>query len=292
MKQNFCSAVDALHASEISVDGIWFNFDSDNLTAEVTYQGSSVQKYSGAVVIPETVTYNDKTYTVTSIGEDAFYGCRGLTSVTIPNSVTSIGEDAFLYVPNIVYSGQATGSPWGAMSVNGYVEGWLVYKDSSKKELLACSTAVIGEITIPNSVTSIGDHAFHDFSNCSGLTSVTIGNNVTSIGDFAFSGCTGLTSVTIPNSVTSIEHDAFSGCSSLTSIEIPNSVTSIGSGAFCECSSLTSVTIPNSVKSIGEYAFCDCISLTSVTIPNSVTIIGGDAAFYGCSSLSKIISLP
>ena len=96
------------------------------------------------------------------------------------------------------------------------------------------------------------------FNGCRGFTSVTIPNSVTSIGDYAFSDCSGLTSVTIPNSVTSIENGAFRGCRGLTSVTIPNSVTSIGGGAFQYCSGLTSVTIPNSVTSIGDEAFKGC----------------------------------
>jgi len=173
-------------------------------------------------------------------------------------------------------------------------------------------------VTIPNSVTSIGNHAFYG---CSSLTSVTIPNSVTSIGEYAFRGCSGLTSVTIGNSVTSIGEWAFWGCIGLTSVTIPNSVTSIGSLAFYECSSLTSVhitdlaawckinfgdnplcyahhlylndeeikdlIIPNSVTSIGKWAFADCSGLTSVTIPGSVTSIG-KRAFSGCSGLTSV----
>ena len=141
-------------------------------------------------------------------------------------------------------------------------------------------------MTIPNSVTSIGNNAFY---RCSGLTSVTIGNSVTSIGNSAFYDCYYLTSVTIPNSVTSIGEGAFYGCSGLTSVTIPNSVTSIGNRAFYLCSGLTSVTIPNSVTSIGYNAFDGCSGLTSVTIPNSVTSIG-NYAFDGCD-IPTVISL-
>jgi hypothetical protein len=139
-------------------------------------------------------------------------------------------------------------------------------------------------VTIPDSVTSILDYAFIF---CTSLTSVTIPDSVTSIGVSAFSYCISLTSVTIPNSVTSIGNSAFSNCISLTSVTIPNSVTSIANGMFRYCTDLTSVTIPNSVTSIGNSAFSDCISLTSVTIPNSVTSIGS-FAFYNCTSLTSV----
>ena len=139
-------------------------------------------------------------------------------------------------------------------------------------------------ITIPDSVTSIGDDAFRG---CTGLTSITIPDSVTSIGSYAFRGCTRLTSITIPNSVTSIGNYAFSGCTGLTSITIPNSVTSIGNYAFDGCTGLTSITIPNSVTSIGSYAFSGCTGLTSITIPDSVTTISY-GAFYGCTGLTSI----
>ena len=265
---------------------------------------------------------------VTSIGEDAFYGCTGLTSITIPNSVTSIGSSAFYKVKHVIYTGSATGSPWGAIAVNGFVDGDFVFSDNTKTTLLAY-IGNGGDVTIPSGVTSIGSSAFYD---CDGLTSVTIPNSVTSIGSSAFSGCSGLTSITIPNSVTSIGYEAFEGCTGLTSIEIPNSVTSIGGSAFGGCTGLTSIIIPNSVTSIGWSAFSGCSNienadinsqsaldaisftnkltsiklgdkitsiasskfsgcsgLTSVTIPSSVTSIGS-SAFNGCTGLKEVIN--
>ncbi|MCC8090742.1 MAG: leucine-rich repeat domain-containing protein, partial [Oscillospiraceae bacterium] len=113
-----------------------------------------------------------------------------------------------------------------------------------------CSS--LTRVTLPNSVTSIGEYAFNG---CSSLESVTIPNDVTSIGEYAFYECNNLKRVTIPDNVTSIDYCAFRGCSSLTSVTIPDSVTSIGSSAFYGCSSLTSITIPNSIMSIGKGAF-------------------------------------
>jgi RHS repeat-associated protein len=234
---------------------------------------------------PESLWYN---YNITavniengviSIGNYAFHGCSELTSITIPNSVTSIGVGVFEKCMKLSTI-NVDGANYNYSSMDG------ILFNKNKTSLLRFPEGKSGSTySIPNSVTSIGEHAFR---NCSGLTSVTIPNSVTSIGYFAFSYCSGLTSVTIPNSVTSIESYTFSDCSSLTSIIIPSSVTIIKNDAFRNCSGLTSATIPNSVTSIERDAFMGCSGLTSVTIPNSVTSIG-NYAFFHCSSLTSII---
>ena len=237
---------------------------------------------------------------VTNIGISAFDGCRSLTSITIPTSVTSIGSSAFSHCDKLKRVDISSIKMWcgiafGGAYANPLCNGADLYLNNKKVE----------NLTIPDSVTSIGDYAFEDcrsltsvtiptsvtsigssaFSECTSLTSITTPDSVTSIGNAAFAGCTSLTSITIPNSVTSIRDFAFGRCTSLTGITIPDSVTSIDISAFSYCRSLTSVTIPTSVTSIGRYAFSECTSLTSVTIPTSVTSIGG-YAFEECKNLT------
>ena len=202
------------------------------------------------------IIFNDK---VANIGNKAFYACRNLLSITIPEGVISIGDYAFyncMQLENIAI-------PQGVTSIG-------------KGAFNSCYS--LTSVTIPQGVTSIGNIAFYD---CNSLTSITIPSSVTTIGGYAFEQCTSLTSITIPSSVKSIEYGTFEDCTSLTSITIPSSVTTIGGYAFRNCSSLASITIPSSVTSIGDYAFENCSSLASITIPSSVTSIG-KGAFVGC----------
>ena len=131
-------------------------------------------------------------------------------------------------------------------------------------------------------VTQIIDSGFKD---CTSLKEISIPDSVASIGRNAFSGCSALSSIAIPEGITSIEDHTFSGCSALESIVIPDSVTSIGRSAFENCTFLTSIVIPDGVTKIGDSAFEECTSLTSLVIPNGVTEIG-DCTFWGCKNLT------
>ena len=219
-----------------------------------------------SIKIPSNVESNGQTYTVTSIGNYAFWNCSVLTSVDIPDSVTSIGNSAFSLCSGLT----SVDIPDSVTSIGVFA-------------FRGCSS--LTEVTIPDSVTSIGDGAFYS---CSSLTSVDIPDGVTSIGGNAFESCHSLTSVTIPDSVTSIGGFAFRGCSSLTEVTIPDSVTSIGGFAFGGCSNLIEVTIPDSVTSIGNGAFNYCTSLTSVTFMGKEPPSYFSPAFSNCTVLNAV----
>ncbi len=204
-----CTGLTAVTIPE-SVKSIGYGafYDCTGLTSIVVESGNTVydsRENCNAIIETATNTLiqgcNTTTIpnSVTSIGDAAFLCCAGCTAITIPDSVTSIGINAFYLVPNIVYSGTATGSRWGARCMNGYVEGHLVYADATKTTLLACSTSATGAITILNSVKSIGDYAFE---NCTGLTAITLPKTITEIGADVFEGCKKLQTICVPQGMT------------------------------------------------------------------------------------------
>ncbi len=283
------ASISTMYAERVMIGNLYYILNDKDKTAEVTYQWLwSSSNYSGltTIDIPAFAEYNSVTYSVTSIGGQAFEGCIGLKSVTIPNSVTGIGNSAFsgctslttIEIPNSVTS-----------------IGWQAF----------AGCIGLKSIEIPNSVTNIEGYAFYG---CTGLPtennlryadtylveavdkslfSYTIKEGTKWVGTRAFEGCTVLTSIEIPNSVKSIGYDAFYGCTSLPVIDniryadtylieavdralssytITEGTKWIGGGAFSYCTSLTSIEIPNSVTSIGGQAFYECRNMTTVTI--------------------------
>lgn len=200
---------------------------------------------------------------VTNIGDSAFSGCSSLESITIPFVGAKAGvasSDTYQYPFGYIFG---TSSYTGGIATTQNYHGHSTSSTTSTTYYIPSSLKFV-------TVTG-GDILRGAFNNCSGLTNVTIGNSVTSIGGSAFSNCSGLTSVTIGNSVTSIGDSAFSYCSGLTSVKIPDSVTSIGGWAFVSCTGLTSVVIPDSVTSIGDYAFFECTGLTDIKFNGTIT---------------------
>lgn len=312
-------------AYNFMVDSIYYYTDNSGNNAAVISSPSS-NRYSGSVSIPATVTYGGTTYSVTSISDNAFKDCTGLTSVSIPNSVVSIGWGAFCGCSKLT-----------SITIPNSV--------TSIGDIAFCDCTNLTDIFIPNSVINIGEAAFGATPwynnqqdgivyagfvayNYKGImpdgTNIALKDDTRGIASYAFYECNGLTSITIPDSVVYIGNGAFYGCKNLTSVTIGNSVSFIGNQAFMECNELKSVNIndlaswcqidhegwctnpcstahhlflndeevkdliiPNSVTKIGSFAFDGCSSLSSVTIPESVKEVGG-CAFQDCDSITRV----
>ena len=369
------TTVGTIFASDIVINKIWYNLDDGTKTAAVTFKGETAgdrdDRYTGAVRIPATVSYQGKTYDVVSIGDEAFADCRNLTSVTLPNSITSIGNsafsrcftlnkinipesvtnigqyafnacislmnltipstvttigtNAFSHIPNLIYDGADF---YGARGWNSYVEGNLVYASDAKTELLACSFAAKGKIKLPSTLIKIHEYAFFY---CANLDALTLPDNLVFIGSHAFYGCTAMLSLNVPNNVASIESSAFYdvpnviykggltssdnwGAKSLNgyvdgnlvyedeehtilkaanskitgNLNLPNTVKTIGERAFAsQFSKTTSVMMGSSVETLGSNCFRNCI-ITSVVIPATVKTIEKQA-FQGCIFIKSFI---
>ena len=223
------------NAHDALISGIYYKFSDGKA---MVASGTSSNSYSGTVVIPETVIYRGYTYPVMGIYHDAFYNCKNLTSVTIPNSVTNIDQNAFKDCKNLT----SVTIPNSVTTIGDYA-------------FSGCSN--LASITIPNSVTKIGRRAF---SGCSSLTTVTIPNSVTMVGYNAFDGTTWYENK--PDGLVYAGFVAYKYKGTMpdnTSIVLKEGTKGIADRAFSDCSSLTSITIPNSVTTIGDYAFSYCI---------------------------------
>lgn len=308
-------------AYDFEIDGIYYNItDSTSLVAEVTGDfltddngGVIMSSYSGNVIIPKQVTYNNNDYSVTTIGSSAFIGCTNLISVTLPNSITKIDYYAFqncsnmieIVIPNtiLVINTTAFRNCTGLRYVKiSDLAAWCKIEfrsgGSSNPLYYGASLLLNGtettDMIIPYDVTEISKFAFCGYSK---LKSVTIPNTVVQIGASAFYECSGLTSVTIPNSVTSIGSYAFWGCSALTSVTIPKSATTLGQSIFSGCSGLTSIVVENGNPVYDSRDNCNAVIETASNkfirgcensfIPSSITTIE-DYAFLGCSGLNSI----
>ena len=278
------------------------NMTTSNIT-QVTI-GSSVEVLPDGFVSGSKITTVTIPSSVTSIG-NAFYGCSSLTKLVW--NAKNCSSNGNMITSNIT---QVTIGSSVEVLPGGFVSG-----------------SKITTVTIPSSVTSVGNNAFNNCSsltnlvwnakNCSSngnmttsnitqvtigsgvevlpnsfvsgskITSVSIPGSVKTIGSYAFYGCAGLKNVSIPNAVTLIDYGTFYGCTGLTSISLGNSVQTISNEAFSGCTGLASITFPNSVTNISNYAFFGCTNLNTISLPNSVFSIYY-GAFMGCTKLAKV----
>lgn len=247
-------------ASTFVVNGIKYSTTSSS-TVEVS---AKYPKYEGNVVIPESVNYNEITYSVTSIGNYAFYNCNSLASVTIPNSVKSIGNNAFQ----------------GCVELSSVVipNGVITIGDSSFE---GCSN--LTSVTIGNNVSTIGKYAFW---HCSKLNDVTFGEKLSSIGTGAFQYCNSLTTLSFSN-IKEIGQSAFERCEELLTVSFGDSISVIDIFSFKDCKKLREISIPNSVTNLGSGVFSGCQELRVASIGYGVTSLGL-GIFNGCANLEKI----
>ncbi|MCM1518233.1 MAG: leucine-rich repeat protein [Pseudoflavonifractor sp.] len=325
----------AVHSlAAVIVDDLYYNLNSSAKTAEVTYlknpmtgsTNGNAGYVSGNISIPETIEVSNTVYKVTSIGTDAFYGCVGLESVELPNTMITIGSYAFygctslqeIVVPNSVTAIQnsAFENCTGLKSIiigNGVehiyydvfkgcagVEDIVLLDGDKSLTIDACICPNVHGVRTrysmfhhcPATTVYVGRNLSEDseppFRDNASIKQLTIGNCVTSISALEFSGCTGITNVSIPASVKSISEKAFFGCKGLLHAEIGEFVVTIGSNSFYNCSSLQEIVIPKSVTEIGDNAFKGCKALESVTMYDNLLSIG-NGAFEGCSKLKDVV---
>lgn len=288
----------SVSAEDVEIDGISYNLISKGNIAEVTGNNH----YSGDVVIPETVTYNDVIYSVTTIRKNAFANCN-LNSIEIPSSITKICQDAF-------YHGKAT-----SVKIKDLAAWCNINFESnplSTASHLFLNDEEIHDLVIPDGVKTITSHAFYYFS---GLTSVKIPSSVTSIGTECFAYCSGIKtieigdntsqkaatvlgirafdhcenidSVILGNNIVEIGNSVFSNCKGAHSLVIPNSVKKIGGGAFAGWENLESLLLSENLKNIEIGCFSRCTNLKSIIIPDGVELLG-QSAFSGCTSLTEV----
>ena len=284
---------------------------------KVTY-GS--EKYNGDIVIPETVHQGILTYTVSEIGDSAFMGCSGLTSIYIPATINKINKYAFggclslqkVIIPDLGHwcSKISFYGPFEAEEANS--------NPLNHAHHLFLNEQEITDLVIPSNVTSIAKLAFQG---CTGLNSVTIPPSLGKIDSYAFSGCDNLnrvnisnlekwcqinfsggicssyhlflngvemTDLTVPESISQIKKFTFMGCKSLINAHLHDGITSIGEMAFRNCSNLRNISLPNEITEINNSVFSGCSALSGIVIPNNVTKICS-YSFDGCKELADII---
>ena len=298
------------------VDGIYYNMVTGYMEVTSDQEDETLipkpYKYSGDIVVPDSVTLFGGTYPVRCIAENAFKGNGNITSITIGKEVMSIDQSAFEDCTRLTRVTMADGKPLG---IAPYAfKGCEKLRDITLRD----STVVIGDeafmncsaienvtmpkalcvlgansfanctqlraITIPDSVEIIDEYAFY---RCDSLRSVTMNKDVKYINAYAFSYCQKLADITLPETLESIGTSAFLDCRSLTDIALPENTLTLGEGAFRYCYGLKNIQLPKGLKKVGNQVFANCGNLTSIALPEAVTAVG-DQAFYQCGNIVSL----
>ena len=314
------SSLSAL-AYDFEVDGLYYNINVDS-TLTVT---RGLERYSGDIIIPNTVVHDGKTHTVSDIGYAAFASSDDLTSVVMGDSIKHIISDSFggsKNLKNVTLSKSLLTIGSYAFAGCSALTQFTIPDAVTKINVgtfMGCSS--LASVTIGDGVTAIEYMAFSD---CSCLSEITFGRNVVSVGEDAFNNCIGLTRVnikdletwchidfavsalanplfyahhlfldgqeitdlTIPETITRIGNFTFNGCSGLTSVDLGN-VTTIGYASFSSCSGLESIHFGEAVTTIENSAFSDCSGLTELTFPRSINSIE-EYAFEDCDNVTSV----
>lgn len=300
-----------LKAEKVQVGELFYEIDDDTLTAKVTYnfdkEGYNYVGLSAHIDVPESIQVGETVYTVTAIGFSAFETCDGLTSVSLPNTLTSIGSSAFngcgltsIVIPESVktigmrsfrdcfYLSEISLPKYLEKIGEGAFSSTAVHTITLPEGIVEIPVSLLSHtplesITLPASVSAIGDHAF---SLCDDLKEINNINNIESIGKEAFSECRSIECLTLSN-IKEIGKAAFKDCDSLIEVNFGDNELTIGEDAFADCGSIGSIDFGNGLVSIGDKAFSECEGLTELLIPANVKKIG-HYAFYNCMGLSSV----
>ena len=221
--------------------------------------------YTGTLVVPATVKYQDKTFNITAMNDSTFYGASELVEVTLPEGLAAIPDYAFYDCAKLAKAG----IPTTVTSVGKYA-------------FSNCSA--LTQLVLPDGVASIGERAFFY---AEALTSIAIPSSLKELPNYGFAYCRALESISIPDGVETIGYNIFQNCTSLASAKLPATLTTIPQYMFSSCSALTKIDIPASVTQIAANAFSGCVSLTEITLPAGLTTLG-NAVFQNCSKITEI----
>ncbi len=300
----------------LALDSVWlyYSINPDGATVSVT-QGPATYNF-GSAEIPETVTHEGKTYTVTEIANSAFARSR-INSIIMPNTIITIYDEAFKEssVVNVTFSKglkKICKSAFAASNIkeailyegletieeNAFIGSWTGYYYVGKMKTLVLPTSLkyiendafngqaFRKVIIPDNITEIKDYTF---SHCTNLDTVVLPENLQSIGNYAFSSCAlqKMDEDFFPTTLTTIGNGAFSNNDELEFVVLPVQIQTIGDWLFSGCDILKSVVFSSGLKALPNNVCGECYQLIDVNIPEGITTIG-DQAFYYCSRLSSI----